>query len=141
MFYPLTMDSEIQDGKSSSQDLNSRVPFVLEYQRILLIRIIDLRNLLGIIHSMIDCSLQVSESDLHSLCYVHFLAKIFRKVMNLLNLPNYGLNNITAVFLQGWLRHWITHNGWYTIKQKNNNILPVPPIRQDMTQGQFLSGV
>ena len=26
---------------------------------------------------------------------------------------------ITAVVLEGWLWHWITHEGWYAIKQRN----------------------
>ena len=33
--------------------------------------------------------------------------------------PSYGLNSITAVFLQGWFGHQITYKGWYAIKQRN----------------------
>ena len=36
-----------------------------------------------------------------------------------LSSPNNEWNSITAVPLQGWLRHWITHEGWYGIKQRN----------------------
>ena len=39
------------------------------------------------------------------------------KVVNLVISPSYWLNRITTVLLQGW--HWITHEGWYAIKQKN----------------------
>ena len=31
----------------------------------------------------------------------------------------YRLNSITAILLQGWLLHLITHEGWYAIKQRN----------------------
>ena len=31
----------------------------------------------------------------------------------------YGLNSITTVFQQGCLQHWITHEGWYAIKRRN----------------------
>ena len=31
----------------------------------------------------------------------------------------YGLNSITDVIQQEYIWHWITHEGWYTIKQRN----------------------
>ena len=37
-------------------------------------------------------------------------------------LPRYWLNSIIAVLLEGWLWHWITHEGWYAIKQRNQTI-------------------
>ena len=36
--------------------------------------------------------------------------------------PGYGLISINAVLLKGWLWHKITHEGWYTIKQRNLNL-------------------
>ena len=35
------------------------------------------------------------------------------------SLPSNGLNCITAVFLRERLWHWIIHEGWYAIKQRN----------------------
>ena len=32
---------------------------------------------------------------------------------------SYGLNSTTTVLLQVWLWHWITHEGWYAIKQRS----------------------
>ena len=34
-----------------------------------------------------------------------------------------GLNNITTVLLQVWHWHWITHNGWYAFKLRNQTKL------------------
>ena len=31
------------------------------------------------------------------------------------------LHSTTTVLPEGWLWHWITHEDWYTIKQKNLN--------------------
>ena len=33
-------------------------------------------------------------------------------------LPRYGLNSITAIYLEGWLWHYITHEGWCAMKPK-----------------------
>ena len=35
------------------------------------------------------------------------------------NFPSYGLNSTTAVLLEVWLWHYITHEGSYAIKQRN----------------------
>ena len=32
---------------------------------------------------------------------------------------SYGLNSTTTVLLQGRFWHWMTHEGWYAIKQRN----------------------
>ena len=32
-----------------------------------------------------------------------------------------GLNSITIVILQEWLLHWITHEDWYAMKNKERN--------------------
>ena len=50
-----------------------------------------------------------------------FQINSFGKDMNPLMSASHGLNSITVVFLQGWFWHWITHKGWYTIKQRNKN--------------------
>ena len=31
---------------------------------------------------------------------------------------SYGLNSTTTVLLEGWIWHWITHEGWCVIKTK-----------------------
>ena len=38
--------------------------------------------------------------------------------------PSYVLNNITTVFLQGWLQYQIICESWYAIKQGNQNQVP-----------------
>ena len=47
--------------------------------------------------------------------------------------PSGGLKSKITELLKGWFCHQISHKGWY--------YLPTPPLGQDMTQGQFLSGV
>ena len=32
---------------------------------------------------------------------------------------SYEMNSITAIYLKGWLRHWISHESWYAFKQRN----------------------
>ena len=39
--------------------------------------------------------------------------------MNPFHFPSYRLNSTTTVLLQGWLWHYITHEGWYAIKQRH----------------------
>ena len=34
---------------------------------------------------------------------------------------SYGFNSTTTVLLQEWLWHWITHDSWCAIKQRNRN--------------------
>ena len=50
--------------------------------------------------------------------YVHFRTNTLGKGINPLILLSRGLNSTTTV-LQGWLWHWITQEGWYTVKQRN----------------------
>ena len=57
--------------------------------------------------------------------------------MNPFILPAIGLNSITAVFLEGWLWHEITHEGWYAIKnqrKKEKNFIKI--LRNINRQGQ-----
>ena len=58
-----------------------------------------------------------SESNSSHVIIFTFRLMPLRKDMNPF-LPNYELNSITALFLQGWLWHWITHKSWYAIKQR-----------------------
>ena len=41
--------------------------------------------------------------------------------MNPFITPNYGLKSVITVLLQGWFWDWITHEGWYAIKQRKPN--------------------
>ena len=53
---------------------------------------------------------------------IFFQTNILRKGMNpCIPDSSYGLNNTIPVLLQGWIGHWITHKGWYAIKQWNQN--------------------
>ena len=58
---------------------------------------------------VLDCSLKVSKFEVQLPCYIHFLTNTLWKNMNSLIPPSYGLDNITAVVLQGWFRYEITH--------------------------------
>ena len=42
---------------------------------------------------------------------------------------SYGLNSTTCVLLQRWLWHLITHEGWYTIKQRRPAIGYIVPLQ------------
>ena len=63
----------------------------------------------------LNCDITVS-SNSHLLYYVNFQTNTLREGMNPLS-PNYGLNDITMVLIQGW--HEIPHKGWHTVKQRN----------------------
>ena len=63
--------------------------------------------------NVLDCNIIVSKFKLQSCYYVHFQINNIGKDMSPLILP--------AVHLQGWLWHWITHKGWYAIKQRNES--------------------
>ena len=57
---------------------------------------------------VLSCSLEVSEFELHSRNYVDFQTKALKKCMNASYPPppsftSYGLNDITASLLLGWL--------------------------------------
>ena len=58
-----------------------------------------------VMEKVLDCDLKVSEFELQSHYYIHFQMNILGKGMNPLSLHNYGLNDITAILLQGWLWH------------------------------------
>ena len=55
---------------------------------------------------VLDYGLKVSKFQLQLCYYIHFQTNPFGKGMNpLIPTPNYRLNSITAVLLQGWLWH------------------------------------
>ena len=45
------------------------------------------------------------------------LWRLLLSILSSLVIPSSGLNGTITVLLQEWLWHWITHKGWYTIKQ------------------------
>ena len=52
------------------------------------------------------------------LYYVRFLTNTLGERHEPSYSSSYGLNSTTTVLLQVWLWHWITHEGWYAIKQR-----------------------
>ena len=61
------------------------------------------------VNNVLDSDIVVREFELQSRYNVHFRINTLGKGMNLLNLPCTELNSITAVLLQGWFWHQITH--------------------------------
>ena len=74
---------------------------------------------LAVVDNILDCDIKVSEFNPQSWYYIHFWANTLGKVMNFLMPYSYGRNSSTTFLLQGWLWHWITHKGWYAIRQRN----------------------
>ena len=60
---------------------------------------------IGVMVKAMDCRIVVSDFEFQSRYYVHFQTNTLGKGRNLLILPAYGLNNITAVYLEGCLWH------------------------------------
>ena len=77
------------------------------------------RSLHGIEGNMLDCDVVVNNSKIQSHYYIHFWANTLMKGINPLIPPSYGLNSTTTVLLEVWLWHWITQEGWYAVKQRN----------------------
>ena len=71
---------------------------------------------------MPEYDIVVSEFELQSHCYIHFRINKLGKDMNLFIPLSNGLNSTLTVPLKGWVGHWITHEGWYAIKQRFQNI-------------------
>ena len=69
------------------------------------------------------CNIVVSEFKLQSGYYIHLRTNTFEKSMNPLILSGYKLNNTAIILLHGWIWYQITHEGWYAIKQRNQNNL------------------
>ena len=66
-------------------------------------------SLYGVVANVVDCDIVGSEFKL-------FFGQIpLGKVWTPLILR---LNCTNSILLQGWLWHWITHKGWYAIKQR-----------------------
>ena len=62
-------------------------------------------NSRGIVANVLDCDIVVSEFEHHSPYYVHFRTNTLGEGVNPLITPSYGLNSVTTVFKQEWLRH------------------------------------
>ena len=60
----------------------------------------------GVMTKVLDCSLKVNLFELQSYYYINIQANTFKKGMNLLIPLSYGLNSVTAIFLQGWPKQW-----------------------------------
>ena len=54
---------------------------------------------------VLDYSLELSEFEPQTICFVHFRINNFGESYEPPYAPSYELNSITAVILQGWLRH------------------------------------
>ena len=76
-------------------------------------------SLCNVIAKVLDCSLKVSKFELQSYYYVTYLWERYETTYPLM----YRLNSLTAVLLQGWLWHWITHKGLYAIKKRSQSNL------------------
>ena len=62
-------------------------------------------NSRGVVVSVFDCSLEVSEFEHQSRNYMYFRINTDGKRYKLSYLSNEGLNNIPIVLLQEWFRH------------------------------------
>ena len=76
----------------------------------------------GIMANVLDCNIIVKEFKLQSCYYIYFQTQEKYKITDYPS-PSYRLNSVTAVLLQGWLWHWITHQVWCTIKTKKPTII------------------
>ena len=62
----------------------------------------------------------VKEFEFQSRWYLRFRINILKRSMStLIPTPSNGLNNTSIVLLKEWLWHYITREGWYIIKQRN----------------------
>ena len=71
--------------------------------------------------NVLDYDHEICEFEFQPRNNIHFRTNTLRKGMKLSYPSSYGLNSITAV-LEGWLWYYITHGGWYAIKQRNKQI-------------------
>ena len=74
-----------------------------------------------VLANVMTCFIVVSEFERHSRHYVLFLTNTLGKGMG--TFLSCHLISTTAGLLQGWLLYSITHEGWYAIKQRNQNHL------------------
>ena len=82
-----------------------------------------------VVANVLDFDIVVNEFELQSRYYVHFRTNTLGKDINPLNpAPGYGLSSTIAILLQGWLRHYIIHNGWYAINKET---------KQNLSQSSF----
>ena len=70
--------------------------------------------------NVLDCDIVVTKFELKSRYYVYFRTNTFgKKVWSFSYIPSCWLNSTTTVLLLGHLWYWITHEGWYAVKQRN----------------------
>ena len=79
----------------------------------------------GVMVKAMNCGIVVSEVELQPCYYVHFRTDTLGERYEPPYPPSYGLNSTSTVLLEEWLWHWITHKGWYAIKQRNQT-KPLP---------------
>ena len=88
----------------------------------------------GEVAIVLDFDIVVSDFGLHSSYYLHLRTNTQRKGMNPLNPKAMG-KILFLVLQEGWCRHQITHEDWYSTKQRNwTNV-------QFVKKGKSLSGV
>ena len=76
-------------------------------------------NPCDVVANELNCNILGSEFEIQSRCYVQFQTNTHGKSKN--HFPSsFGLNSINYFFRQGWHWHWITHEGWYTIKRNES---------------------
>ena len=67
----------------------------------------------------LECGLKESKFEHPSRYYFKFWTKTFGKSMSPYS-TSHGINSDTTIPLQEWLWHWISHEGWYATKNKEN---------------------
>ena len=87
-------------------------------------------SLCGTVVNMLDCNIVISKSELLLHYCIHFWTNTFGKDMYFFIPPPRDALNSTATILQvlqGWLWHWITHEGWYAWNKetKPTNLNPI----------------
>ena len=117
-------NSFVQDSAASHRPFPTMKTITLQFYIpcILLIYFIFHKvfgNTYGIVANVLNCDIEVSEFELQLRYYIHFRTNSLEKATNSLIPPRWTLNSTYTLFLQGWLWHYVTHEGWYAIKQSN----------------------
>ena len=68
-----------------------------------------------VVADVLYCNVRVSEFELQSRYYIHFRTINFGKDLKPLIAG--------AIGNQGWLWHWITHENWYAMAFKEENVI------------------
>ena len=78
-------------------------------------------SLCSVVVIVLDCDIVVREIELQSRYYIHFRTNTLWESHEPSYPFSYGSNTTTTVLLQEWRWYWITHAGWYVIKQRNQS--------------------